>query len=326
MSKILITGGAGFIGFHLARKYLDLGYEVYLIDNLSRGKIDKSLNRLLKNKNFFFLNQDICKSEIKLKKNFKFIFHCAAIIGVRHVLKKPYDVLTMNHKMLENAIKYAKKQKNLNRFVFFSTSEVYAETLKKKLIKFPTSENSKILIDENYGVRSTYMLSKLYGEYLTLFSKLPATIFRPHNFYGPRMGMSHVIPELTGKILSKKNVKIYSHNHTRTFYFIDDAIDEIYNVLKSSKSKNEVYNIGSQEEVKVFNLAKKIASIVNKKNITFKKMKNIHNSPTKRLPSLKKIKKISNFKFKHNLESGLRKTIDWYIKNYFTKKKLKKII
>ena len=74
----------------------------------------------------------------------------------------------------------------------------------KKLIKFPTSENSKILIDENYGVRSTYMLSELYGEYLTLFSKLPATIFRPHNFYGPRMGMSHVIPELAQKITKKK--------------------------------------------------------------------------------------------------------------------------
>lgn len=325
MSKILITGGAGFIGFHLARKYLDYGYEVYLIDNLSRGKIDKSLNEFLNNKKVFFFNQDICKSEIKLKKNFKYIFHCAAIIGVRHVLKKPYDVLTMNLKMLENAIKYAKKQKNLNRFIFFSTSEVYAETLKKKLIKFPTSEKSIILIDENYGTRSTYMLSKLYGEYLTMFSKVPFTIFRPHNFYGPRMGMSHVVPELTGKILSKKNVQIYSHNHTRTFYFIDDAIEEIYNVLKSSKTKGEVYNIGSQEEIKVYNLAKKIALILNRKNITFKKMENIHNSPRKRLPSLKKIKKISKFKFKHNLESGLRKTIDWYLENYFTIKKSKKL-
>lgn len=321
MSKILITGGAGFIGFNLAKKYLALGYEVYLIDNLSRGKIDKTLKELLKNKKIFFYNQDICKSQIKLKKNFEFIFHCAAIIGVKHVLNKPYDVLSMNYKMLENVIEYAKKQKSLGRLIFFSTSEVYAVTLKNNLIKFPTSENSKILIDENYGARSTYMLSKLYGEYLVLFSKLPVTIFRPHNFYGPRMGMSHVIPELIGKILSKKNVDVYSHDHIRTFCFIDDAIDEICNVLKSSKSINEVYNIGSQEEIKIYSLAKKISIILDNKNIRFRKKKNIHGSPIKRLPCLKKIKKISKFKFKYNFESGLRKTIEWYIKNYFVKTK-----
>jgi len=171
MARILITGGTGFIGYHIAKKYLNLGFEVYLIDNLSRGKIDKNLKNLFKNNKLFFKNVDLCKSKINIKKNFKYIFHCAAIIGVKHVLKKPYDVLLKNLSMLENIINYAKNQKKLQRFIFFSTSEVYAETLKKNLIKFPTSESSKILIDEKYGIRSTYMLSKLYGEYLTFFSQ-----------------------------------------------------------------------------------------------------------------------------------------------------------
>ena len=298
MERILITGGTGFIGYHIAKKYLDLGFEVYLIDNLSRGKIDKNLKNLFKNRKLFFKKIDLCKSKININKNFKYIFHCAAIIGVKHVLKKPYEVLVKNSSMLENIINYAKNQKNLERFIFFSTSEVYAETLKKKLIIFPTPETSKILIDENYGIRSTYMLSKLYGEYITYFSKLPITIFRPHNFYGPRMGMSHVIPELTQKIIKKKKIELFSYNHSRTFCFIDDAINEIYLIIKTKKSLNQLYNIGSKEEIKIYDLAKKIADYLNKKKIKIIKKKDINNSPLKRLPSIKKAKKISKYKFK----------------------------
>ena len=115
------------------------------------------------------------------------------------------------------------------------------------------------------------MLSKLYGEYITYFSKLPITIFRPHNFYGPRMGMSHVIPELTQKIIKKKKIELFSYNHSRTFCFIDDAINEIYLIIKTKKSLNQLYNIGSKEEIKIYDLAKKIADYLNKKNKNYKK-------------------------------------------------------
>ncbi len=326
MARILITGGTGFIGYHIAKKYLDLGFEVYLIDNLSRGRIDKNLKNLFKNRKLVFKKIDLCKSKININRNFKYIFHCAAIIGVKHVLKKPYEVLIKNLAMLENIINYAKNQKKLERFIFFSTSEVYAETLKKKLITFPTPESSKILIDEKYNSRSTYMLSKLYGEYITYFSKLPITIFRPHNFYGPRMGMSHVIPELAQKITKKKRIELYSYNHSRTFCFIDDAVNEIYLIIKTKKSLNQLYNIGSQEEIKIYDLAKKIAENLNKKNIKLIKKKDINNSPIKRLPSTKKAKKISKYRFEHNIDRGLKITIDWYIKNYFSVKNKEKTI
>ena len=97
------------------------------------------------------------------------MFHCAAIVGVKHVNSKPYDVLIKNIKMLENVINFSKKQKKLERLVFFYKVKFYAETLKKKLIRFPTPEESLILVDQKFNSRSTYMLSKIYGEYMCNF-------------------------------------------------------------------------------------------------------------------------------------------------------------
>ena len=209
--------------------------------------------------------------------------------------------------------------------IFFSTSEVYAETLKKKLIKFPTPEESLILVDQKFSSRSTYMLSKIYGEYICNFSNLPITIVRPHNFYGPRMGLSHVIPELTKKILFKKKVKINSHNHKRTFYFIDDAIQEIFQLVQSKKSLGKIYNVGSGKEITIYNLAKLISKQLDKK-VELIRSPDIHSSPSRRQPRVSKIKNITKYNSKNLIEIGLKKTISWYLKNYFNNKKNIKII
>lgn len=319
MKKILITGGAGFIGYYLAKKYLDLNFEVHLLDNLQRGKIDSELKILLKKKVKFF-KFDLVQKKLNLKHNYTYIFHCAAIIGVKHVLKNPYEVLSKNNQMLVNMINFCQKQKFLKRFIFFSTSEVYAASLKFNLLKFPTSEKNFILVDHMFHKRSTYMMSKIYGEYLCLFSGLPVTIFRPHNFYGPRMGMSHVIPELTKKIFTSKKILLQSAHHLRTFFYIEDAINEIIAVIKSDRSKNQIFNIGSQNAIKIVDLAKKIKFILNKK-IIIKSIRDKNNSPPKRIPDINKIRKISKYKTLFNLTSGLIKTVNWYVNYYFKEKK-----
>ena len=131
--KTLITGGAGFIGFHTARFLVSQGHIVTLVDNLSRGIVDHELKALLENENVNFVDLDLSKEESyqKLHKDFDYIFHYAAIIGVQYVLKAPYDVLDINTKLLSEAIKFAKQNKNLKRFCFTSTSEIYAGTLKR---------------------------------------------------------------------------------------------------------------------------------------------------------------------------------------------------
>ena len=130
------------------------------------------------------------------------------------------------------------------------------------------------------------MLSKVYGEYLCKFSNLPITIIRPHNFYGPRMGLSHVIPELIQKIYLNDNnkIKIFSYNHSRTFYFIDDAIQEIFKLIHTKKSLGEIYNIGSNKEITILNLAKLIRELLHSK-VELIKSEEAHNSPKRRQSS-----------------------------------------
>ena len=119
MKKILITGGAGFIGFHLCKKFIDKGYKVDLVDNFKRGIIDFDLKKLLNNKNINFIKTDLLNFNIRdWSIDYDKIFHLAAIIGVKHVNKDPYNVLTQNIYLLDNVIKIAHKL-NLKKINLF---------------------------------------------------------------------------------------------------------------------------------------------------------------------------------------------------------------
>ncbi len=130
--KVLITGGAGFIGLHLANRLLDEGYQVDLVDNFSRAVDDQELKAIVSRKKVRSYTIDLLeeKESDVLDNDYDYIFHLAAIIGVIHVMNKPYNVLFDNIQMLGNIIKFTKRLKNLSRFFFASTSEVYAGTLK----------------------------------------------------------------------------------------------------------------------------------------------------------------------------------------------------
>lgn len=318
--KILITGGVGFIGYHLTKKLIKDGFKIDIIDNLSRGKHDKYFKFLLRDNNVNFYNHDLSKiPEIKYNR-YLFIFHLAAIVGVKNVIEKPYDVLEKNIRLLTNSISLAKKQKKLKRFFFFSTSEIYAGSLNNKIIKFPTNENNILSLNNLSNKRSTYMLSKIYGEALCHFSNLPYTIFRPHNIFGERMGMSHVIPELTKKSLRKKDtsLEVHNSNDSRCFCFIDDALQIIIKSMYSKKTLGKTYNLGdSRKEIKIYDLAKKILKILN----INKKIKNKiidNSSPKRRVPSMNKLFNDINFKLKSSFERNLKSTVLWY-KDYLIK-------
>src|SRR5262249_20176530 len=162
----------------------------------------------------------------ELPKDYDQIYHFAAIIGVQNVLKRPYFVLADNMLMLLNIIQLATKQSRLKRFIFASTSEVYAGTLQKFSLPIPTPETVSLALPDLDHPRTSYMLSKIYGEALIHQAQVPFTIVRPHNFYGPRMGLSHVIPELLKKAHFAKMgepIEVFSIDHRRTFCFIRDA-------------------------------------------------------------------------------------------------------
>lgn len=320
--KVLITGGAGFIGGHLAQYLAKKNYKVLIVDNLARGLIDNFLQNILKNSNISFIRGDITDSDFinSLGNDFDFIYHLAAIIGVSHVLNRPYDVLALNFKMTENIINLGKNQKHLKRLIFSSTSEVYAGTLLYGDMPIPTPETTPITLTDLKQPRTSYMLSKLYGEAMCNLSGLPTTVVRFHNVYGPRMGMSHVIPELMKKIWLSGDgeiVKVFSANHSRTFCYIDDAIYMLYSLAESEKSNNQTVNIGNEgPEIKIGDLAKMIVKVVARR-VTLTSGEVTPGSPSRRCPSIGVLQEMIEYNKAIDIGDGLELTYDWYLKNIF---------
>ena len=321
MKKVLITGGAGFIGYHLAKKLVNINCKVDVLDNFSRAVNDSAILELSKSVNL--INHDLLKDGTeKLDKNYSYIYHLAAVVGVNHVLKSPLKVLDKNVSLLKNAIEVGKRQKSLQRFVFTSTSEVYAGTLNHYGLEFPTVESTPLSISDMSQKRTSYMLSKIYGEAMCLHSGLPITIVRPHNFYGPRMGLSHVIPELMKKIIesSSGQLDVFSVNHRRTFCFIKDAVNAMQMLAKTQEAIGRVYNIGNDsEEITMGELSTKIMKMMGKK-LALNPLPPTPGSPTRRCPSIEKLKKDTNFKKEFSFEDGLLETFNWYRINIFSGK------
>ena len=316
--KYLITGGAGFIGIKLVEKLLkNKENKIYIIDNLSKKTDNKNLLDILKNKNIKLIQKDLSSISNYLKiYDFDYIYHFAAILGVKKVINNPFITLKDNILTTINLINFSIKQKKLKKICFTSTSEVYAYSLKKKLAKYPTPEDIDFLISKDFNPRSSYLLSKIVGEYLINYSKLNFVIFRPHNIFGPQMGFAHVIPQLTQKILNHNKRKIIIHNakHKRTFCNIEFAIDLIFNISHKKKLTNKIFNIGSPEkEISIMELAQKIKKILNSKNQLIFSNSQKDSSPEKRKPDMKRSLKYS--KINHNFEKGLKETVIWYKKH-----------
>ena len=221
--------------------------------------------------------------------------------------------------MTLNLIEFAKLNKNLKRFIYTSTSEVYAGTLKSYGLVFPTPESTELVIPSLSKPRTSYMLSKLYGEALCYSSGLPITIIRPHNIYGPRMGFSHVIPELfmrINKLKLKENLEVFSPSHKRVFCFIEDAVELIISLLKSDNQNVLTFNLGNDDaEINMRDLAKIILNLMNRNDIKIVDGKDTDGSPSRRMPNIEKLSKYSNIKKRISLNDGLKKTYLWY-KNY----------
>ena len=315
--KYLITGGAGFIGTKLVEKLSkNKKNKIYIIDNLSKKTDNKNFIKILKNKNVKLIQKDLNLIADYLKiYNFDYIFHFAAILGVKKVIDNPFITLKDNILTTINLINFSKKQKKLKKICFTSTSEVY--TLKKKLAKYPTPEDIDFLISKDYNPRSSYLLSKIVGEYLISYSRLKFVIFRPHNIFGPQMGFAHVIPQLTKKILNnKKNkVTIINSKHKRTFCDIDFAIELIFNISHKKKLTNKIFNIGSPDkEISIMELAEKIKKILNSKKKLIPSNLQKYNSPEKRRPNMKR--SLNYSRINHNFEKGLKDTVLWYKEHY----------
>lgn len=320
--KALITGGAGFIGYHLANELLVHDYEVTLVDNFERGVEDLSLVKLKQDERVQVLSLDLLQPENleKIDTEYDIIFHLAAIIGVQNVLNKPAEVLRNNIVLLFNVIDFAKKNKRLKRLVFASTSEIYAGTLQYYDMEIPTPESTPLTLTDLEHPRTSYMLSKIYGEAVLHQSGLPFTIVRPHNFYGPRMGMSHVIPELLRKVWFNEGngkLEVFSPYHKRTFCYISDAVTMIRLLAESPNSISQAYNVGNQEpEICIRDVAEMVLRTVDKPYTIYEGETTL-GSPERRCPNMRKTLECINYTSQVTLVEGIQKTFEWYKEHIF---------
>ena len=319
---VLITDGAGFIGFHLAKLLVGNSFNVSLVDNHSRGLMDHDLSRLLALKNVLFHNIDLLdhKALLGLGANFTHIVHLGAIIGVQHVNEDPYAVLVQNTRMLENIIALARQQKSFSRLLFASTSEVYAGTLKYFGLTVPTPENVALAVTALNEPRTSYMLSKIMGEAMVQQAGVPFTIFRPHNIYGPRMGMAHVIPEQLNKAFDSKpgdRLDVCSPGHTRAFCYIDDAVAMLHKMLTTESCIGQTLNLGTEAPEVTIREVVKACIAATDKNLGINDLAPTSGSPVRRAPDMRLTKSLLNLESKVSLDEGITRTWNWYRKQVF---------
>lgn len=293
-----------------------------MVDSFARGVLDSHLKTIISDSRVRLLNRNLLEPDAldDLANNYSYIYHLAAIIGVANVLDRPYSVLRDNVDMIVNLLSFAKRQEGLERFVFTSTSEVYAGTLKYFILPVPTPESTPLALTDIGQPRTSYMLSKIYGEALCQHSDVPFTIIRPHNIYGPRMGMDHVIPELLKKSFhapDNGSLDVYSVDHKRTFCYVDDAVEMMKLAAESSDCQGESLNIGNQDpEIRIGELAKLILEVVDK-NLEIRELAATPGSPTRRCPDMTRTIALTGYRAQVDLKKGIALTCQWYRDNVF---------
>ena len=313
--KILITGASGFIGAHLSKFCVNQGNEVHLCDNNSRGQKDDFIEDVLKNKNTKFIQADLTLQEDveMLDNDYDIVFHLAAINGTENFYKIPFTVMEV---AIKSTFLLLEKFKNKDvKFVFSSSSEVYAGSIKNNTCLVPTNENVPCTIDDVSNERFSYGGSKLVCEIMiNSFAKqfgLDYQIIRYHNIYGPRMGTKHVVPQFIERARNTpEEFDIYGSDQTRAFCYVDDAVKATYDL--SLVKTQGIFHIGNdQEEIKIFELAKLINMCYNG-DVAYR----THSAPEgcvqRRCPDISKIKKFIDYKPLIDLKTGIEKTVKWY--------------
>ena len=302
----LVTGGTGFIGSNICKLLIKKKYRVKIFDNNLRGDLNniKKIKKKIK-----FIKGDIRNSDalIRASRNTDAVIHLAYINGTKYFYTKPVLVLDVAVKGIINVIEACMKN-GIKELYLASSSEVYQTPN-----KIPTDEHESLKIPNIFNPRYSYGGGKILTELMGIhygkkyFKKM--IIFRPHNVYGPNMGYEHVIPEFIKrfKSLKKKKFKIQgTGNEIRSFIYIEDFIAAFNTILNRGKHLN-IYNIGTNEKIKIKDLAHKLSKIFNKK-IILKKTLLTKGSTKIRVPDIRKITSLG-FKPRFNLSKGLRKTL-----------------
>ncbi|MBL0267304.1 MAG: NAD-dependent epimerase/dehydratase family protein [Chitinophagaceae bacterium] len=316
--KVLILGGAGFIGFNVA-KYLakNRDYEITIADNFMKKNRDDEFDALVKDYHIRLIEADFSQAEAYdlLDNAYDQVYMMAALVGVDNANSMPHEVIRINTALTLFTLEWIRRSK-IGKVVFASTSENYAGTVDTFGYAIPTPEEVPLTIKDIAHPRFTYAVTKILGEsgFLNYAKMLgfETTIIRYHNVFGPRMGFNHVIPHLVIRFRNKENpYKIYGHDQTRDFCYITDAVEGTVLAMETAGTNGQIYHLGTGVEITIEELTRATGEIMSFAG-EYTNAPTYPGSVSRRSPDITKSKKELGFTAKVNWKEGLKETVDWY--------------
>jgi len=316
--RILITGGAGYIGSHVADALIAADHHVTVLDNLSTGQIT-NVHHLLDHPRFRLVCDTILNARLvdHLVAEADAIYHLAATVGVKHVVDNPLKCIVTNVRgteiLLESAYRYWR------RVVVASSSEVYG-----KSEKAPLNEEDDSLLGPTAVGRWSYALSKALDEHLAFAyhrQGLPVSVIRYFNSYGPRLephGYGSVVARFINQALDGRPMTVYDDGRqTRCFTYVDDTVRGTLLTGTLPQAQGKAFNIGSDRETSILELAHTVRDVMHREveieHVPYTQAYGPRFEETRRrVPDTRRARELLGFEAQVSLEDGLRRTIDWF--------------
>jgi nucleoside-diphosphate-sugar epimerase len=316
--RVLITGGAGFIGSHLSDAYLERGDEVFIIDDLSTGSID-NIAHLKKHPRFHYTIDSVHNQPVvaELIDQCDVVFHLAAAVGVKLIVESPVRTIETNVRGTEVVLKQANKKKK--KVLVASTSEVYGLSN-----DVPFREDGNLVMGATTKGRWSYACSKAIDEFLALAywreKKLPTVVVRLFNTVGPRQTGQYgmVIPTFVRQALAGRPITVYGDGtQTRCFGYVKDVVGALLKLMESEEAVGQVFNIGSNEEVSITELAERVKELTGSKSeivrVPYDEAyeEGLEDMP-RRVPDISKVGALTGFRPTMTLDGILQSVIEYY--------------
>jgi UDP-glucose 4-epimerase len=315
--RILITGGAGFIGSHLSDAYLQRGDEVYVIDDLSTGSIE-NIRHLKSQPRFHYTIETVHNQPVtaELVDQCDVIFHLAAAVGVKLIVESPVRTIETNVRGTEVVLSLANKKKK--KVLIASTSEVYGLST-----DVPFREDGNLVMGATTKGRWSYACSKAIDEFLALAywreKKLPTIVVRLFNTVGPRQTGQYgmVIPTFVKQALSGRPITVYGDGkQTRCFGYVGDVVGALIKLMDKPEAVGQVFNIGSNHEISILDLAQRVKELTQSSSeIVFVPYYEAYEEGfedmPRRVPDIFKVGELVGFRPRMGLDGILESVIDY---------------
>ena len=316
--RVLVTGGAGYIGSHLVDALCEAGHDVAVLDNLSTGKAANVAHRLdeIRLVNGSILDADLVESEVEAA---QLVFHLAAAVGVRHIVDEPLGSLLTNARGTENVLTACFR--HWRKVVVASTSEVYGKTA-----RVPMREDDDRVLGPTTVHRWGYSTAKAFDEHLAFAyadKSLPVVIVRYFNSYGPRLderGYGSVVANFLRQALAGEPLTVHGDGRqSRCFTYIDDTVRGTVLAGFTPEAEGRVFNLGSTEETTILELAERIRDAVGSGSPVEPTSYESYYGPgfedtRRRVPDITRAHEVLDWEPRVGLDEGLTRTIEWWHK------------